>query len=200
MPETRPISERINLTYVRKRYWPHPTIWTLSLLLGGGVLLAGAGTELLSRAETMYAHNVYSSGTISRPHQMFGDNCAACHQTKPGDAKNLGFWMPVQDEACLSCHETTSATHHPHQRLYNGPARSIGGLSDPVVMSSNCAVCHVEHLGRDHDIRVVADKACVQCHADLKNDGYAPGKGPGEAAATRGGAKLVLSGGEGGRP
>ncbi len=200
MPETRPISERINLTYVRKRHWPGTVTWLLSLAVGGAILIAGAGTELLGRVEGLYAHSVYSSGTISRPHAMFGDNCLACHQTSPGDSKTIGFWMPVQDEACLSCHETTSATHHPHQGLYNGPPRKITGIAEPVVMSSSCAMCHSEHKGRDFDIRTVPDKACVQCHADLQNDGYSPGKAPASAAAATGGAKLVLTPQSGGRP
>lgn len=183
MPEIRPISERIDLSYVRRRRWPGTWTWALALTAVAVVLVLGAGFELFARVEGVYAHNVYSSGSMTRAHAMFGHHCAACHQAKPGDPTSVGFFMPVQDAACLACHETAAASHAADGRLYNGAPRAVDGLAEPVLMSSSCAQCHVEHKGPDHDLNRVADAACVQCHADLARDGYAPGKGPSNATA-----------------
>ena len=43
------------------------------------------------------------------------------------------------------------------------------GRLGTVVMSGNCADCHVEHKGRDHDLNRMDDRFCVQCHGDLKS-------------------------------
>lgn len=177
MPETRPISKRIDLTYVKKRAWPQQTIWVASLALAGVFLAGAVGVELAARAPGLYAHSVYSSGTISKSHAMFADNCLACHQSapaKPGEAVQAGFWLPVQDQACLACHETTAATHTPSHQFagwpYQGPPRNLPGAGE-VRMSGSCVACHVEHRGYHANLNDVPDSACVQCHQSL--DAYA---------------------------
>ncbi len=173
MPEIRPISERIDLTYVRKRRWPHTLIYPLTFGLVAVLLLAAAGGELTARVEGIYAHAFYSSGTLTKAHAMFGSDCGACHRAAVGDREATAFFLPVLDDACIACHESVSATHHPHQSRFQGGTRTLGGLAEPVLMAGNCAACHIEHRGRDHDLTRLDDGVCVSCHADLKGKGFA---------------------------
>jgi len=178
MPETRPISERIDLRYVRRRNWPGTWTWGLSLLLCAALLAAGAGAEIFKRAEGIYAMSIYSSGSMTRAHAMFGDDCAQCHAASP---HRSGFWLPVQDDLCLKCHEVYAATHvrDPHgmsvQSCYDGDLRQLSGMSERVLMSSHCAACHIEHKGPDHDLNKVDDGICTRCHANLERDGWKGG-------------------------
>ncbi len=180
MPETRPISERINLTYVRKRAWPHTLIYPLTIGLAGLLLLAGVGTELGARVEGVYAHAFYSSGTLTKAHAMFGSDCGACHRAAVGDREATALFMPVLDDACIACHESVSATHHPRQSRFQGGMRKLEGLAAPVQMAGSCAKCHIEHRGRDYDLRKLDDGVCVSCHADLKGTGFAPAAASGK--------------------
>jgi predicted CXXCH cytochrome family protein len=54
------------------------------------------------------------------------------------------------DQACSACH--AGATHHANQ---------------PIDRATECADCHREHRGREA-LSEVADRYCVQCHADLQ--------------------------------
>jgi hypothetical protein len=49
----------------------------------------------------------FSSGPLTQAHAMFGDDCAQCHAADPD---TTGYWLPVQDEACLRCH--VAGAHH----------------------------------------------------------------------------------------
>ncbi len=176
MPETRAISERIDLGYVRKRAWPHTLIYPLTFGLVGALLVAGAGSELTARVEGVYAHAFYSSGTLTKAHAMFGSDCGACHRSAVGD-RDAAVFMPVLDDACIACHESVSATHHPTQSRFQGGTRMVEGLAQPVAMAGNCATCHSEHRGRDYDLTKLDDGVCVSCHGDLKANGWAPPTG-----------------------
>ncbi|MGQ0629023.1 MAG: cytochrome c3 family protein [Phycisphaerales bacterium] len=175
MPETRFIYERIDLRYVRKRHWPISWTWSLSILCCAGVLLGGIGIEGFKRAGNVYAHAIYSSGPLTRAHSMFADDCAQCHAPDPDSS---GFWLPVQDELCLKCHDTVATTHVPTvtgeavQSKFDGKPRVVKGLGTDLRMSSNCGSCHIEHKGRDHDLNKIDDTVCTRCHTNLERDGY----------------------------
>ena len=175
MPETRPISERIDLKYVRRRSWPNSTTWTLSILAVGALLIGGAGAELLKDSKGVYAHTLYSSGPMTKAHAMFGDDCAKCHESDPSGSR---FWLGSSDAKCIACHETQAVTHvvHPSgqsvQRKYDGDLRVVSGINKETRMSGSCAACHIEHRGPDNDLRRVSDGVCTSCHANLKRDGF----------------------------
>lgn len=168
MPDSRPISERIDLTYVRRNHWPRNTASLLALGLVGAV-----GAWVVAGSVVSGDHGAFSSGSMTRAHAMFADNCAACHQpAATPSALGATFWLPVQDDACLACHLGAAAAHHPDQSAFLGPARDLPGSVDPVPMSANCAHCHVEHRGPDHDLNQVDDRVCTSCHASLKANGF----------------------------
>ncbi|MCE9592130.1 MAG: hypothetical protein K8S99_16620 [Planctomycetes bacterium] len=163
MRDPRPLSERFDLTYVRRRLWPYN--WTRWL----SISLAIAAGTYLAVASLMHDKRVYSAGEISHAHAMFTQRCDTCHQ--PDRTARTRYWLPAADTACLKCHD---AGQHPdpHAALYAGQPLFRDRLA-PVVMSSNCAACHTEHKGADHNLKTVADSFCVQCHGDL--DAYAKG-------------------------
>ena len=156
MPETRPISERIDLKYVRKRSWPNSTTWILSVVMVGGLLLAGAGAEMFKDSHGIYAHSIYSSGSMTKAHAMFGDDCASCHEADPNGS---GFWLGSTDSKCIACHETQSVAHVAHpsgqavQSKYDGGLRVVSGINKEIRMAGQCAACHIEHRGQDNDLR-----------------------------------------------
>ena len=132
MPETRPISERIDLKYVRRRAWPNNWTWGLSLLCVLALVAVALGVEFLKNSPGVYAYSLYSSGTMTHAHAMFGDDCAKCHAPDPEGSR---FWLPVQDSLCLNCHDTYATTHFvghdgkPAQSSYDGQLRVVGGLA-----------------------------------------------------------------------
>lgn len=76
--------------------------------------------------------------------------------------------MPATDAKCLLCHENQAGLHASNQiDLFT---MSMPGHPD-VRLSGNCAACHMEHQGREHDLTAVSDQTCVKCHADLANEG-----------------------------
>jgi len=86
---------------------------------------------------------IYSSGRMSEAHSVLENQCATCHLQQTG-----GFSAKAADTACLSCHD--GPVHHNDQ-----------------VKTPECATCHSEHRGRIN-ISAVSDRACDECHADLK--------------------------------
>ena len=89
----------------------------------------------------------WSSGPLSKAHQMIENDCAACHQRPFEMTKNV---------ACLSCHATTEN----HSDVEAHPALALG--------ETRCASCHKEHNGGDAPTEI-ASVACVGCHQDIKS-------------------------------
>ncbi|MBT5239176.1 MAG: FHA domain-containing protein [Rhodospirillaceae bacterium] len=87
----------------------------------------------------------WTSGGISAAHKFFGESCEVCHE-KP--------FIPVQDTACLTCHQ--SIEHHTDPVHF--PTASFDG--------DKCQSCHKEHQGNQTVARNDQD-FCVDCHADL---------------------------------
>ncbi len=131
------LAQRIDLQYFQG---PHPLRrWRFLLSLGVPAVV------LLWLAWAGAAHNqqIYSSGSMSGAHAVFGIRCDTCHVARAGAFRRL-----PDDRACLACHD--GPIHHPNQ-----------------VFTPRCADCHREHRGRVRlaDIR---DSACTQCHANLQ--------------------------------
>jgi predicted CXXCH cytochrome family protein len=151
MRDPAPLSQRFDLAYVRRRWWPWRWGLGLSVLLGGAA--AVWATITLVRGD----ERAFTSGTVTHAHSFIANDCAACHQPDP---QRSGYWLPAADAACIQCH-AVAAHPDPHAGLFTG--QEIAG----VVMSSNCAACHVEHRGAQHDLKRLDDRFCVQCHGDL---------------------------------
>jgi len=159
MKDPRPLSERFDLTYVRHRTWPNNLARWASFAL---VLAVGGVLAVLALRRD---NRIYTAGTLTTAHAMFGDDCRQCHLPDPSRS---GYWLPPSDKACLQCH-TAAAHPDPHQATLAGELHAVPGQLGKVVMSGNCADCHVEHKGRDHDLNRIDDRFCVQCHGDLKS-------------------------------
>lgn len=157
MRDPAPLSQRFDLGYVRRTWWPRRAAWWLSILLCVAAAVAVAGMF------TGQDHRAFTSGDISRSHQFIAHDCAACHQPDP---QHSGYWLPASDASCIACHQV-AAHPDPHGHLY--PAQPVGDAAapGPILVSSGCADCHVEHLGPNHALARVSDAHCTQCHADL---------------------------------
>ena len=90
----------------------------------------------------------YSSGPLAPQHNVFGNNCEACHANKKNLFGRVSFQKHVNDNACLECH--------------NAPAHQAAEKFTP-----ECSSCHIEHEGANH-LMQVSDSQCVQCHRNLQ--------------------------------
>lgn len=159
MHDPRPLSERFDLTYVRRPQlsdrWTRPlsvAFIAIIVVIFGGLMLQG---DL----------RAYSSGPLTTAHAMFADDCGKCHAPDPDRS---GYWLPARDELCLNCH--VAPLHNLHQSMFVGHAHPVG--TEQIVMSSECSVCHVEHRGKHADLSAVHDATCVRCHEDLQRWGW----------------------------
>lgn len=107
----------------------------------GAVVVVLGGTIL---AYALGKHRVFMPGAISIKHRLFAEQCSSCHTP----------WKPVMtvvaNEMCLKCHGVS-----PHFK------------DRSVAPAPQCATCHIEHKGKAI-LDVMSDRACIQCHADLK--------------------------------
>jgi len=119
---------------------PHPfRRWRFWL----SVAIPGVALTWFLAQRAQGGQKVYSSGQLSRSHAVFTQQCALCHVTQAG-----AFTASVTDRACLVCHDAPA--HHANQTF-----------------TPECATCHVEHKGATL-LQATADRACTQCHADLR--------------------------------
>lgn len=188
MKDMRPLSERFNLTYVRKKHFADA--WTGRL----GFAAAAATALTVGAYQIRGDDRPYTAGPLTKAHDMFAADCTLCHA--PSQEKGLrGFLMPASDEHCLKCHENQAGLHAQNQTdLFTMAMPGHPGMR----VSANCAACHVEHKGRDHDLSAVSDQTCVKCHEDLQAKGMklvaasrpkpepVPAEDPGRAAETPG--------------
>ena len=113
-------------------------------------LLAGPTPDKISLSGGRMHHTasptgVWTSGSISAAHKFFGDSCETCH-AKP--------FIPVQDNACLSCH--SGIQNHAQPALF--PFADLNEQS--------CQSCHKEHQGNATIVRG-DEKFCASCHNDM---------------------------------
>ncbi len=157
--DPRPLNERFDLGYARRRHWPHA--WTrlvsiVLVLVVGGYLVSGTYRR---------DRRIYSSGDLTSVHTMFGSDCAQCHQA---NADQPVYWLAVRDQACLNCHAATA--HHPPDGAPVAQPEAIANMADRLggkLMADQCASCHREHRGVEHDLTHLPDARCTTCHAQL---------------------------------
>jgi hypothetical protein len=148
-------AQRIQLDYFRRA----DGIRTLRkyAILFAGVAATCYGVFALSGLGASHL----STGPISNAHRAYENDCSQCHGTSLGSGISRDAWHPwpqdrleVLEQACQECHPVAG---HFRESLKN-PA-----------LDRDCASCHREHLGREHQPGMVADESCVKCHADLKD-------------------------------
>ncbi|MCP5419977.1 MAG: FHA domain-containing protein [Gammaproteobacteria bacterium] len=125
--------------------------WALLLLILVAFLAVPAAglfhpplSEKLRAIPGLPSDKVWDVGELASSHHYFGTDCNMCHQ-KP--------FIPVRNEACLSCHQG--------QPWHIDP-------SLPVVKSpdTDCTVCHKDHNGPEGLIRTES-RFCTPCHSKL---------------------------------
>ncbi len=157
MIDPRPLHERFDLTYVRRRQWPARWVVPMSVVLALGI--GGVLAWMTWRGD----QRLYTSGPLTTVHAMFGHDCGQCHQPDPARS---GYWLPVTDAACLKCH--TATAHHPFAQ--DAAVQATMNVSDRLgahPMAQNCTACHSEHRGQNFDLQRVPDPTCVACHGQL---------------------------------
>jgi hypothetical protein len=105
-------------------------------------------TQQLSAALASGLMQTWNPGPVSAGHQVFYENCRACHA--------LPF-VQVRDAECIECHQTIEA-HVPRER-YTGP-------TGRAFLQTRCTECHSEHKGQPVVLR--AQERCADCHADVE--------------------------------
>ena len=84
----------------------------------------------------------YNAGPLAHAHALLGQNATPVMSRRPS------FQKSATDQACLACHD--------------GPIHQADQTFTPA-----CSSCHVEHQGTLR-LASTSDRACTQCHADLK--------------------------------
>src|SRR5579884_498316 len=120
--------------------------WRMLLSIGAVI----AGLVWLGWQALARSEQPYTSGPLTTSHTLFSSRCNACHVASGSFAK------AVTNDACNSCHN--GPIHHAQQ-----------------TMTPACVECHVEHKG-EQLLKFTSDKACTNCHADLKMKNGEPPK------------------------
>ena len=153
-PSSRQLSERVEVGFHRRPNRMRRRMWMISV---AACLVAFVWLMAVSVKED---YRVYEAGDVATAHKSFENDCAQCHTS----------WAPLErlvlldssihstsNEKCIRCHDGLS-----HYR--NSDGSSVTGNT-----AMSCAACHREHQG-DEGLAVVADRHCVTCHSDLKNE------------------------------
>jgi len=104
-------------------------------------------TEIMQTLSVAFLQT-WSPGRLSRGHQVFADNCGACHA--------LPF-IQVRDAECIACHKDT--------REHVAVSESTG-QQDVALRETRCAECHRDH--KDAPMVSRAQDECAACHGDKK--------------------------------
>lgn len=115
--------------------------------------------------------SMWSTGSLSSVHHGLEGQCSACH---------VKAFEPVQDTACLTCHQMEASYHgvaseSPAEQLrrFNLSKPEPGGFEGFQLNLANffghtpgrCVDCHTEHEGREAP--VIAETNCSSCHTGL---------------------------------
>jgi len=106
----------------------------------------------------------WSTGALSLAHHGLEDNCEACH-VEP--------FQSVQDQTCLTCHESIGDhAEIPRQLTSRGPLSAGDQMLWAVAETfgkegqGSCVTCHTEHEGAGR-MEPTAQKFCAECHDSM---------------------------------
>lgn len=107
----------------------------------------------------MAGAKLFTSESVSKGHQIFGNDCARCHVQH--------FSLEVHDSSCLACHDGLLTDAQLVSMTKGG--REYGFMTHHANEghTPHCASCHVEHGGNPILKAAVNDLHCTTCHADL---------------------------------
>jgi hypothetical protein len=147
--------------------------------------LAGLALGLMILALWGGARSQWSNpGPLTPAHAMSTQRCADCHlaaATPTLTAAAQTEWRRAHDELCLKCHDLGPESRSPHGLTgAELAALARGGKTEadtrPLILGVmhvlqpggpkdlTCASCHLEHHGRDFDIKHLTDQQCQVCH------------------------------------
>ena len=129
------------------------------MLVAGGLLGLGILSYYLFDFFLLKS-SVTASGPLSSYHAKFEKDCASCHEPF-GD---------VTSGKCSVCHEKTGDqlgvyTFASHYVYRSGELSRVQTAAPKFAAKENdCAVCHLEHQGREAIVTSVPDSYCTACH------------------------------------
>ncbi|WP_144995840.1 cytochrome c3 family protein [Polystyrenella longa] len=127
--------------------------------------------------------------------QSESEKCTACHQEFGFQSGEwlTAFWVTDRgadhplSKSCMACHGnnfsaqwasephslpgkvTRELTDQIHARLQHQSADKnivqLASFLPATTVKPECAYCHQEHQGADHDLTAMTDKQCLSCHA-----------------------------------
>ena len=160
----------------------------LAILTGGVLLLI---MSLPSREKVFVPGDLSSKHAQILDNTLVSQRCGLCHPASHGDNDLLSAFKgqlrlndAQQDALCMQCHKghmPDAAQRLPHdlsnamwqtladRRATSQPWRPVStSNSEPQtsqhLKQTNCASCHIEHHGRDFDLKKLADDSCQACH------------------------------------
>ncbi len=147
-------SQRIQIDYFRRRGGLYYLKWWLSIL---ALLASGLYAFYVIQWPGAVVH--VSTGPLALAHASFENDCSKCHEDFSPIASDAMKFNPIAklshiETACQSCHRVDD-----HYREFL--------TADWKTVDQNCALCHRDHQGRDHDLSSVDNAACTACHAKL---------------------------------
>jgi hypothetical protein len=117
---------------------------------------------------------LFNPAHVTMIHQHFENECWRCHD----GGTNGVFSQKVSDTACITCHKSDAAIHHPnalHQVSTAHDPSDIQAAFPSGMRSSDCITCHTEHRGIDA-LYNKSDPACTRCHDNVKAHAADPAK------------------------
>ncbi|QDU63043.1 Doubled CXXCH motif [Planctomycetes bacterium Pan216] len=150
---TKPILQRIDITYVRET----PPWRQLRFRLG--MLLLVVTCALMVALMAVGDYSAFEAGPVTEPHAMFENDCQACH-----DRSFMPFARLLTMQLDSSTSPSTSDARCRH--CHDVGDHFAGQRSTDVRLNPHCATCHQEHEGMAALIDV-SDNHCTGCHANL---------------------------------
>lgn len=158
----------------------------LAILVGGILLLLMA----IPQREVAFV-----PGGLSQKHaqilgnKLISERCSLCHPNSHPDNR----LSATQDELCMNCHSNhmpDAAMGSPHDLnpeflsdLSNktplAKTRFVSlenalGLHTNKIEKTKCAMCHIEHHGKNRDLKALSNTSCQTCHKN-QFQGFASG-------------------------
>lgn len=125
------------------RSWrPSVFVWSVIIVLGLSATALAVYMDAFSPGDISTAHErVKLSMAPAIAQRANGTSCSNCHSV-----------TARMEENCVSCHRT------PAFEPSVSDIHTKAGLT--------CITCHTEHKGRDANLSIIAEAACVNCHRD----------------------------------